>query len=428
MALDLFMASFEKTGGPGWQARHGLDSTQQQALFDDLSAKGWREMCVSGYADGNAPRFASLWHKAAGPAWASRRGLSGAEYQAQVNDWVQHGYRPLWLTAYNIGGQEKFGAIFTKEPAGPWDARHGLTHAAYQAKFDEMAGKGYRLRGVSPYQSGGQAHYMAWWEKAAGPAWTARHGQSEAGFRATHNSLAAQGYDLISGGACLVGSTDVYAGLWEKRAQASIAHHGQTSAAYQAHFDQAVADGFRLTFLAGYLGALPVDVNLRFRIQRQQQSNWCWSAVTTSIRHFYQPASTLTQCQLVNSRRGRSDCCTAGPGADTNKCNKADDTADAISGQGHLAQMQDNNVSIADLRAQLAAGRPVFCRIQWSGGGRHAIVAAGTEDGEFVIMCDPGSSSAADASLGTTAVVDYDTLKTAYNGSGSWIGTGYTKA
>lgn len=428
MALDLFMASFEKTGGPPWLARHGLTGTQQQALFDDLSRKGWREVCLSGYAAGSEPHFASLWVQASGPGWASRRGLSGAEYQTQVNDWVKQGYRPLWLTGYNVGGHETFGAIFTKEPCGPWDARHGLTNQTYQAKFDEMVKQGYRLRCISPYQSGGQARYMAWWEKASGPAWQARHNLSEAAFRATHNSLSAQGYDLISGGACLVGSADVYAGLWERRAQASIGHHGQTGGAYQTHVDQAVADGFRLVFVTGYAGILPVDVNLRFRIQRQQQSQWCWSAVTTSIRHFYVPSSTLTQCALVNSRRGRSDCCSAGPGADGNKCNIPDDTADAISDQGHLQQMQNNNVSFANLRAQVAAGRPVFCRIQWSGGGRHAIVCAGTEDGEFVIMCDPGSSSAADASLGTTSVVDYDTLKTAYNGSGSWIGTGYTKA
>jgi hypothetical protein len=428
MALDLFMASFEKTGGPPWLARHGLTGSQQQALFDDLSGKGWRQVCLSGYAVGSEPRFASLWHKVDGPAWASRRGLSSAEYQVQVNTWVQQGYRPLWLTGYNVAGQEKIGAIFTKAPSGAWEARHGLTHAQYQATFNDLRAKGYRLRGISPYQSGGQARYMAWWEKAGGPDWQARHGQSEAAFRATHSSLAAQGYDLVCGGACLVGNTDVYAGLWEKRAQASIGHHGQTGGAYQAHVDQAVADGYRLTFVAGYAGALPVDVNLRFRIQRQQQSNWCWSAVSTSIRHYYHPSATLTQCQLVNQRRGRTDCCTAGPGADTDRCNKADTTSDVLSGLGHLAQMQNTFVSFADLRSQLALGRPVFVRIEWDGGGRHAIAAAGTEDGAFVIICDPGSSSAADPSLGTTSVVDYDTLKTSYNGSGEWIGTGYTKA
>jgi Papain-like cysteine protease AvrRpt2/Bacterial tandem repeat domain 1 len=220
---------------------------------------------------------------------------------------------------------------------------------------------------------------------------------------------------------------DTYAGLWEKRAAASIGHHGMTGGAYQANFDAAVTSGYRPLFVAGALGARPVDVNLRFRIQRQQQSQWCWAAVSSSIRRYYQPASTLSQVDLVNQRRGRNDCGQPGPGADGDRCNKPDNTSDVIDDLGHLAQMQNNSVSFADLRGQLAAGRPIFCRIEWDGGGRHAVVAAGVEDGEFVIMCDPGSSSAADASLGTTTVVAYDSLLSNYSGSGNWIGTGYTQ-
>ena len=49
------------------------------------------------------------------------------------------------------------------------------------------------------------------------------------------------------------------------------------------------------------------------------------------------------------------------------------------------------------------------------------------EDGGNVIVCDPGASSAADASLGTTSVWDYDTLQTAYNTTGSWIATATTE-
>ena len=44
-----------------------------------------------------------------------------------------------------------------------------------------------------------------------------------------------------------------------------------------------------------------------------------------------------------------------------------------------------------------------------------------------MVMCDPGSSSAADPNLGTTTVVAYDVLLTDYNGNGNWVGTGYTQ-
>jgi len=38
--------------------------------------------------------------------------------------------------------------------------------------------------------------------------------------------------------------------------------------------------------------------NIGLRMQYQETSQWCWIAVATSINHFYNPASTVTQCEL----------------------------------------------------------------------------------------------------------------------------------
>jgi Bacterial tandem repeat domain 1/Papain-like cysteine protease AvrRpt2 len=431
MAQALFMASFINAGNANWTARHGLTGGQYQTLFNTLTGQGFRPVCISGYGTGNGERFAAIFDKSPSTGWAARHGLTAAQYQAEVNNWSNQGFRPLSLSAWRTSNGSRFACVYEKAGSAAWAARHGLDGAAYQAAFNQLVGQGFRLRSVQPYVEGNSVRYIAWWEKSAGPAWVARHDMTEAQFRATHNSLAAQGYDLVSGGSAMLNflfiKRDVYAGLWEKRSAASIGHHGMTGGAYQANFDAAVASGFRPLFVSGALGAVPVDVNLRFRIQRQQQSQWCWAAVSSSIRRYYQPASTLSQVDLVNQRRGRNDCHLPGPGADGDRCNKPDNTSAVIDSLGHLEQMQNNSVSYANLRSQLAIGRPVFIRIEWDGGGRHATVAAGVEDGEFVIMCDPGSSSAADATQGTTTVVAYDTLLADYNGSGNWIGTGYTK-
>ena len=423
MAQSLLMASFESGGGPAFVARHGQSGADYQATFNELTGKGYRPVCVSVYRDGANARYASIFHKTTGGAFVARHGIDGAQYQTEVNGWAAQGYRPRSLSAATVGSKTLFACVYEKGGTGEWAARHGLTSAQYQAAFDDLVGKGFRLRAVHPYAVNGADRYIAWWEKSAGPAWKARHGLSESAFRQTHESLAAQGYDLVSGGSCIVGSSDRYAGLWEKRSAASIGHHGMTAGAYQANFDAAMAQNLRPAFVSGSWGEVPVDVNLRFRIQRQQQSQWCWSACSVSVRRYYQPASTLTQCQLVNTQRGRSDCCTMGG---SSACNQPDNTAGVLDSLGHLGALTNASVSYAELRNQSAAGRPTFLRIQWSGGGRHAILATGVEDGDFVIVSDPGSSSATDPSLGTTSVVDFDTLRTAYNGSGSWIATGTT--
>ncbi len=51
---------------------------------------------------------------------------------------------------------------------------------------------------------------------------------------------------------------------------------------------------------------------LDFWMQHQQQTNWCWAAVATSVSHFFNPASTWTQCAVANGELNRNDCCGSG--------------------------------------------------------------------------------------------------------------------
>jgi hypothetical protein len=58
--------------------------------------------------------------------------------------------------------------------------------------------------------------------------------------------------------------------------------------------------------------------------------------------------------------------------------------------------------------------------VAWSGGGAHFIAATGVEEGDLVFVSDCGS--------GTRSVVAYNTLVTAYHGSGTWTHSYFTKA
>src|SRR5436190_707981 len=49
--------------------------------------------------------------------------------------------------------------------------------------------------------------------------------------------------------------------------------------------------------LKSLAGGAPMCGNpLRFTMQLQQQTQWCWAAVSVSINLFYHPASGQTQC------------------------------------------------------------------------------------------------------------------------------------
>jgi hypothetical protein len=159
------------------------------------------------------------------------------------------------------------------------------------------------------------------------------------------------------------------------------------------------------------------DIDLTFTMQAQQQSNWCWAAVSTSISHFYDSTSSWTQCDVANTQLGRTDCCGAGA---SGACNVYGYLDQGLQEVGHFDHLQNGTVTFQVLRNEIIASRPLGIRVAWSGGGAHFIAAIGAEEGDLVLVGDPGS--------GANSLVDYATLETSYNGSGAWTHSYFTKA
>ncbi len=249
-----------------WVARHGLSSAQYQAEFDKLTGQGYKLTNVSGYSLGNQDRYAAIWEKSDNQnAWVARHGLSSAQYQAEFDKLVGQGYKLMQVSGYGVGGQDRYAAIWEKSGnQNAWVARHGLSSAQYQAEFDKLVGQGYKLMQVSGYNVGGQDRYAAIWEKSGNQnAWVARHGLSSAQYQAEFDKLVGQGYKLMqvsgysvggSGAFRRIAARDRYAAIWEKSSNqnAWVARHGLSSAQYQAEFDKLVGQGYKLTQVSGY--------------------------------------------------------------------------------------------------------------------------------------------------------------------------------
>jgi len=102
--------------------------------------------------------------------------------------------------------------------------------------------------------------------------------------------------------------------------------------------------------------------------QQQQQSNWCWSATTVSITAYYDPASTWTQCTLVNQAFNLTTCCQNG--ADKS-CNQPWYGDQALKITGHLNTATGGAVSLSVVTKEIRGGRPISIAIYWTGGGGH---------------------------------------------------------
>jgi uncharacterized protein (UPF0297 family) len=113
-------------------------------------------------------RHIGVWEKVSGGAWVARHGLSGQQYQAVFNDLTPKGYRPTILSGYTISGQERYLCMFEQKGGGAWVARHGLSGQQYQAVFDDLVPKGYRPTILNGYTISGQERYLCMFEQKGG--------------------------------------------------------------------------------------------------------------------------------------------------------------------------------------------------------------------------------------------------------------------
>jgi hypothetical protein len=218
-SVPLYAALWVKTeSAPAWQARHGLTAADYQATFNQLTSQGYHPVLVNGYATANGPRFTCIFHQGATGPWVARHGLTSAEYQAAFNQYTSAGYMLDWVSGYFDGTQDLYAAIWRKPGSIPaWQARHGLTSAGYQATFDQLVGEGYKPVVVSGYSDGTQDRYAAIFRQLPGaPAWQARHGLTAAQYQAAFDQLVAEGYRLELVNGYSVGAVDRFAALWTK--------------------------------------------------------------------------------------------------------------------------------------------------------------------------------------------------------------------
>ena len=154
-------------------------------------------------------------------------------------------------------------------------------------------------------------------------------------------------------------------------------------------------------------------------MQKQLQPNWCWSAVSTSVSRFYNPASAWTQCTLANAELEQPGCCADGS---TSQCNRDWYLDRALTRTGNLQSWVGNPVTLSDIEHELNAGRPVGVRIGWAGGGGHFVVLDGYSDPGT----GPGFLNVQDPIFGRSRM-PYSAFRNTYHGDGAWTHTYYTR-
>lgn len=129
-----------------------------------------------------------------------------------------------------------------------------------------------------------------------------------------------------------------------------------------------VAGAAPLGGAGGTSGSLP-----NFAVARQEQSNWCWAAVSSSVANFFGPPQ-WTQCRVASAELAPLNCC---GGDASGSCNQEGYLDRALQRVGHFNQLIFTTLNFGAVQNELNATRPVGCRIAWSGGGAHFVALGG---------------------------------------------------
>jgi Papain-like cysteine protease AvrRpt2 len=158
-------------------------------------------------------------------------------------------------------------------------------------------------------------------------------------------------------------------------------------------------------------------ISIPFRMQHQEQDEWCWAASAVSAAR-YLGRDTLSQCALVNDELGRNSCCSHGGSED---CNQPYYLEEALSAAGCHFRHVGHAISAAAIGCALSIGTAIEARIGWTNGkgkfdgsGHFVAITAIEPMTSMLHVADPWYD---------TSSIDYFDFATAYKTVGIWTDT-----
>ena len=155
---------------------------------------------------------------------------------------------------------------------------------------------------------------------------------------------------------------------------------------------------------------------LGLEMQSQQQSEWCWAAVSTSVALFYDAAAPWTQCSVANTGLGQTTCCKDGG---SSACNQPYYLSNGLEIVGHSGPNFGQRPALDAIAEQIDAGRPIGLCIDWTAGGGHFVVVDGYD-------LETGQIDVKDPLFGPSVVEDAS-FPASYQGGGTWSWTYLTR-
>lgn len=211
-----FSMVWEKnSSGRAWAEYRNMTSDAYHDKWEDFKTKGYRPVDIECYRVGNSMRYGGIWIKnTEGYSWSSKRDMTKAQYEAYITEQKGEGRKMIDLEMYATGSGIRYAAIWVKNhDNADWKEVHGLDRDDYQAKLDDLTGKGYVVTNFDSYTDGGQ-RYAFVCEKRSGIAYQVRTGRTEVEYANLWREYRDRGYRIIDFECYSTPDGMRYGGIW----------------------------------------------------------------------------------------------------------------------------------------------------------------------------------------------------------------------
>lgn len=116
----------------------------------------------------------------------------------------------------------------------------------------------------------------------------------------------------------------------------------------------------------------PNRLIVSFHIQWQEMTNWCWSAVASSISYHFDENSTWDQVEIVATTFRYDE--QAMPDESWNRASQIEIGLNIVC---CLSRVINDKISFGDVFRELKGNRPVCVQINWDKNNAHAVVING---------------------------------------------------
>jgi len=150
--------------GIDWHAAFGLTSDDFGRQFQQRRQMGFRLVDIEAYATSSGIRYAGIWHRSCDNSdWRELRGMTREGYQQRFDSLNALGFRVVDFESYRTPSGQRYAAIWEKVPGLAWAVRTDRNLTWFLNYHQRYTDQGYRLVDFESYETAEGTRYAGIW-------------------------------------------------------------------------------------------------------------------------------------------------------------------------------------------------------------------------------------------------------------------------